>query len=189
MPKSLDITGQIFGSLKALEKAPSRNKKTYWLCECLLCGNKKEIQTSHLTSGVTKTCGCRRITHFGKDKIHNRQCVVCQKDFVPNCPTRLYCYDCSPEGLDNATAIRYRKRALKHFLIQKKGGKCERCGYNKCEGALQFHHIDPTQKEFNFSHVNLSEIGLSLKDFLEELEKCELLCANCHFEEHYIKDD
>ena len=57
MPKALDITGQRFGKLVALEKAPSRKGKTYWLCQCD-CGNTKEIQTGHLTSGVTTSCGC-----------------------------------------------------------------------------------------------------------------------------------
>ena len=42
MPKVLDIKGQKFGKLTAIEKAQSRGKKTYWLCECE-CGNKKEI--------------------------------------------------------------------------------------------------------------------------------------------------
>lgn len=59
MPKALDLKDQIFGQLKVIEKAPSRNGKTYWLCECLACGNKKEIQTGHLTSGSSKSCGCQ----------------------------------------------------------------------------------------------------------------------------------
>lgn len=187
MPKALDITGQIFGELKVLKKVPSRKKKTYWLCECLRCGNKKEIQTSHLTSGVTKTCGCQ--PKFIKSNNETKKCLLCQKEFLPNVPNRLYCYECSPEGLDCAAAQKAKKRAIKHFLIQKKGGKCERCGYDKCEGALQFHHRDPAQKEFTFSHVNLNDSNFSLEKHLEELDKCELLCANCHFEEHYSKDD
>ena len=60
MPKALDLTGQIFGNLKAISKAPSRGKKTYWFCECLLCGNQREIQTSHIISGASKACGCRQ---------------------------------------------------------------------------------------------------------------------------------
>lgn len=59
MPKVLDLKDQIFGQLKVIEKAPSRNGKTYWLCECLACGNKKEVQTGHLKSGATKSCGCQ----------------------------------------------------------------------------------------------------------------------------------
>ena len=42
MPKALDLTGQRFGKLVALSKAPSRSGKTYWLCQCD-CGNQKEI--------------------------------------------------------------------------------------------------------------------------------------------------
>ena len=102
---------------------------------------------------------------------------------------RQYCYDCSPSGLDSKTALRMKKRALKHYLIELKGGKCEECGYDKCEGALQFHHKDPNQKEFSFSQVNLNDSNFSLEKHLEELEKCELLCANCHYEKHYLKND
>lgn len=57
MPKALDITNQRFGKLVAIQKAPSKSGKTYWLCKCD-CGNEKEIQTSHLTDGRTKSCGC-----------------------------------------------------------------------------------------------------------------------------------
>jgi len=61
MPKALDLTGQRFGKLVALKKAPSRNGKTYWLCQCD-CGNQKEIQTSHLTNKNITSCGCNRKT-------------------------------------------------------------------------------------------------------------------------------
>ena len=192
MPKSLDITNQIFGNLKALKKAKSRSGKTYWLCECLLCGNQKEIQTSHLTSGATKSCGCQHPNEkafFGNIETKPKTCILCQKEFIPNVPNRVYCFDCSPEGADCATAQRLKKRALKHYLIKLKGGKCERCGYDKCEGSLQFHHTDPSQKEFTFSHVNLNDSNFSIERFVQEVEKCELLCANCHFEEHYLKED
>ena len=57
MPKALDITNQKFGKLTAIKKAPSRSGKTYWLCKCE-CGNEKEVQTSHLMDGRTKSCGC-----------------------------------------------------------------------------------------------------------------------------------
>ena len=57
MPKALDLTGQRFGKLVALKKAPSRSGKTYWLCQCD-CGNQKEIQTNHLVEGSIQSCGC-----------------------------------------------------------------------------------------------------------------------------------
>lgn len=57
MPKALDLTGQRFGKLIAIQKLPSRNKKTYWLCQCD-CGKQTEVQTCHLVDGSTTSCGC-----------------------------------------------------------------------------------------------------------------------------------
>lgn len=71
MPKTLDITGQRFGKLVALEKVASRSGKTYWLCQCD-CGNQKEIQTAHLTSGATKSCGCNNPSCSGRPVIDYR---------------------------------------------------------------------------------------------------------------------
>lgn len=66
--------------------------------------------------------------------------------------------------------------------IQHKGGKCENCGYNKCVDALEFHHSDPSQKEFNLSKKGHT---ISWDRALSEVNKCQLLCANCHRELHY----
>lgn len=185
MPKALDLTNQIFGNLKALEKAPSKGKKTYWLCECLLCGNKKEIQTSHLTSGASQSCGCnKKIGNISELNIL-KKCVLCGAEFIANVHTRQYCYDCSPKGLNSAEALRFKKRRLKHKLIEYKGGKCAKCGYNNCEGALQFHHLNPREKEFTISSINLNDSNFSFEKVLQEIDKCILLCANCHAEEHY----
>ena len=74
-------------------------------------------------------------------------------------------------------ALREKKKAL---MVKEHGGKCQRCGYKKCLRALQFHHIDPIKKDFHFSQGK----DLKLSSIKKELEKCELLCANCHAEEH-----
>ena len=78
-------------------------------------------------------------------------CPVCKKEFSPNNSNRRYCYDCSPIGLSPADRIRYLKRVIKNILIQEKGGKCEICGYNNCLGALDFHHLNPSEKDYNIS--------------------------------------
>ena len=71
----------------------------------------------------------------------------------------------------------------KTFLIREAGGCCSRYGYDKNLAALQFHHLDPQQKKFKMDARNLSNRGwLSM---LREFEKCIVLCANCHFEEHH----
>jgi ferredoxin len=70
----------------------------------------------------------------------------------------------------------------KKMLIEMKGGGCEQCGYNKSLRALTFHHRDPSIKSF---HLNLHDLSIKGMDsILEELEKCDLLCFNCHMELH-----
>ena len=59
MPKFIDLTGQRFGMLTCISRAPSRGGQSYWNCICD-CGNKTTVRMSHLRSGTTKSCGCYR---------------------------------------------------------------------------------------------------------------------------------
>ena len=72
----------------------------------------------------------------------------------------------------------YRKN-IKIKMVEYKGGKCEICGYNKCIEALEFHHTNPKEKDFNISGGTKSFNSLK-----SELDKCILVCANCHREIH-----
>lgn len=72
-----------------------------------------------------------------------------------------------------------RRRILRERSVSYKGGECEICGYNKCLSALEFHHPDPMTKEFN-----ISDRVTTFEDIQAELDKCHLLCANCHREVH-----
>ena len=65
--------------------------------------------------------------------------------------------------------------------IQYKGGKCVSCGYDKCAAALDFHHLDPSQKDPEWSKMR----HRSFEKVRDELDKCVLLCKNCHTELHY----
>jgi hypothetical protein len=67
------------------------------------------------------------------------------------------------------------------MLLNEFGGKCTKCGYNKCNGALSFHHTDPSKKDFGVSNKGITR---SYKAVLAEAKKCVLLCLNCHAEEH-----
>lgn len=72
----------------------------------------------------------------------------------------------------------------KKIFVEYKGGKCIKCGYNKCLAALDFHHRDPKTKRYAVS--KLYSISLKrLSEIEEELDKCDLLCRNCHAESHY----
>lgn len=62
------------------------------------------------------------------------------------------------------------------------GGKCEHCGYSKCIAALEFHHTDPTKKDFSIAATGSTR---AWKKIEIELKKCKLLCSNCHREQHY----
>ena len=68
------------------------------------------------------------------------------------------------------------KRRKKEEAIAIFGSKCQICGYNKCMGALDFHHLDPTTKKYTITRI----MGRKWENIVPELNKCVLLCANCH---------
>ena len=114
-----------------------------------------------------------------------KECLLCGNKFetIPNGHTRKYCFDCVPQyklGDKEAhrKAMQAKHRAIKKYLVEYKGGKCEKCGYNKCLTALSFHHTE-NNKEFGIAGT-----FHSLEDYKKEVDKCRLLCANCHMEEH-----
>ncbi len=76
-----------------------------------------------------------------------------------------------------------RRWELKIKAVASKGGRCSKCGYDKCVTALEFHHRNPEEKEFEISHCH-SKSWIRVQ---EEVSKCELLCSNCHKEEEYRK--
>lgn len=76
------------------------------------------------------------------------------------------------------SVISWRRRT-KVKLVEYKGGKCECCGYNKCIAALEFHHLDPKEKDFTISGKSWS-----FEKLKNEAEKCILVCNRCHTEIH-----
>jgi 5-methylcytosine-specific restriction endonuclease McrA len=71
------------------------------------------------------------------------------------------------------------RKAHRLLLVQEAGGKCELCGYDKYVGALEFHHREPSTKEFELSGKGQT---FSLARKRAEAAKCILLCSNCHRE-------
>jgi len=74
-----------------------------------------------------------------------------------------------------------RRRLLKIKAVEYKGGKCEKCGYSKCVDALDFHHLNPEVKSFGIGDKGYTR---SWEKVREEVDKCILVCANCHRELH-----
>lgn len=79
-----------------------------------------------------------------------------------------------------------QRRKLKKQAIEYKGGSCQKCGYNKCPGALSFHHLDSNEKDFGISDKGVSR---SFEKVKSELDKCILVCSNCHAEIHYEESE
>lgn len=79
------------------------------------------------------------------------------------------------------TQVKLKQRDLKQEYVEYMGNCCTSCGYNKCLGALEFHHLDPNEKDFEISKSRYK----SKDEVKKELDKCILLCSNCHKEAHY----
>lgn len=87
-------------------------------------------------------------------------------------------YRCTKCRMD---AVSRKRKKLKKDLVEYKGGKCEKCGYDQCVAAMDFHHKDPKEKDFGLSSNGNTQ---SWEKLTKEADKCLLLCANCHRELH-----
>jgi len=121
---------------------------------------------------------CLVCSPFGKHntkKIHKTgatECEQCQRKYIytkKSGHTRKICNSC---------VVNNRRFAQKIRMVEYKGGKCSLCGYHKCLAALGFHHLDPHTKLFTISGNHC----LSWDKLKNELDKCILVCANCHKE-------
>lgn len=84
----------------------------------------------------------------------------------------------------NYKRVKSHRQKIKEKSIEYKGNKCEKCGYDKCKWAFDFHHTDSKTKDFTISKYST----LSWDRIKKELDKCILVCANCHREIHYEEE-
>ena len=109
--------------------------------------------------------------------IEERECKIHGlTDFSRRKDGSFRCKKCSVD------AVTKRRRAIKLKAVEYKGGECYRCGYNICVDALEFHHRNPEEKDFNLGAKGHSRAWDRVK---EELDKCDMVCSNCHKEIHY----
>lgn len=79
MNKFIDLTGQTFGRLQIIERAPNRKAHTHWLTRCV-CGQERIIRGSALKSGNTRSCGCSRGTHgMWQSSLYKRWVAMLQR--------------------------------------------------------------------------------------------------------------
>ena len=99
----------------------------------------------------------------------------------------VMCRNCHREEHSSKEPGVHKKRKIK-ALEYKKTTSCVRCGYSRNTDSLDFHHLDRNSKELEFRNVRFDsnkEIPTLIK---EELDKCIVLCSNCHAEEHASYD-
>lgn len=95
-----------------------------------------------------------------------------------NCHAQTHFEERSLESLskDGKQARLNKERAVQHL-----GGKCQECGYNKCHGAIDFHHINPEDKLHRVGGI----LHWKWESIVDEINKCKALCKCCHRKEHW----
>ena len=153
---------------------------------CAVCNNEFEAQRASKKYCSNDCMNQARRERYAQKQVGKlfqetkgslpKECEICGNVFTPltaSANNRKCCYECVPDG-ETLT------RGLMLSLIKKRrGGKCEVCGYDRCIKALEFHHLDPNEKEFTISNERIK-----IKEAIEESTKCVMLCANCHREVH-----
>ena len=167
MPICLRCNNSFPNWIKIDGKFKSLNSRKY----CLDCSPHKLHNTRNLDLCSIDTKKCLRC---GEIKILNTDNFYYKKDSI-NSKSRAYSY-CKQCWIDQ-TLERFNK--LKKLCVDYKGGKCQSCGYDKYIGSLDFHHIDRNTKSYNISHKLKAYSFNKLK---LELDKCVLVCKNCHGE-------
>lgn len=123
--------------------------------------------------GVRRTAASAAARDAGLHRATMTCAVHGETEFVI---TRRGYYRC---GRCRSEAVTRRRRRVKQILVAEAGGRCVLCGYDRWLGALQFHHLDPSDKRFELSRRGVTR---SLALARAEAAKCVLLCGNCHAE-------
>lgn len=153
-------------SLAQIAEAVERSTGTvrHWL--------KKYGLRTHGPVGVPKRAGAEEAQRSGLSEA----VLVCPQhgsaEHVRDGDGSYRCRRCRAE------AVVRRRRRVKQMLVAEAGGQCRLCGYDRCVWALEFHHRDPSTKEFTLARCGAH----SIEKLRAEVRKCVLLCSNCHAE-------
>lgn len=107
-------------------------------------------------------------------------CKNCGKDFILPYGevNRHYCYKCRPKGISKTESHLLSRKFGKQKALDYLGGKCICCGFDTYISSLEFHHIDDSIKKFNIAD-KIKSVKLT-EEIYKELDKCVILCSNCH---------
>jgi len=148
-------------SLARMAETLARSKATvrHWLARYGLetvASRRRHITREAAGQRVAMPCRHHGLTEFQLTSTGTYRCLRCR-----------------------AEAVTRRRRKVKAILTEEAGGACALCGYDRCAGALHFHHLDPATKSFELA---ANGVARSLARARAEAAKCVLLCSNCHAE-------
>src|ERR1017187_5396677 len=131
-----------------------------------------------------------------------KNCLNCGKEFDSEFPTKVYCSKACRQYAKTAgyrarlkvqtgstilpSKLRVNSLRLKVVLDFKLLHPCSRCG-EADPACLQFHHRDPETKSFTIAHAK--HHGVSIERLKAEIDKCEVVCANCHLRSHALEKE
>jgi len=172
------------------------NKKQYWVK-----ANKmvKKIKAINFLGGKCEMCGEKNIFKLcfhhiiSEEKERNiadlkySKWKIIEKE-LKKC--KLFCHNCHHKLHFENDKENVYKSNKKIFLEFKGLIGCEKCGYNECKSSLDFHHNDKGEKDFIISIITTKYTSVeNLTEKIEkELNKCIVLCKNCHNLEHSDSD-
>lgn len=185
------------------QKVAGSNPATPIIKHCSLIINYTKVNVIRLHMKICNKCNLEfktRVKIDGKWRsINNRKyCLQCSPFNTHNTkqlvkidkPYKCACGETNPDMFYGNKHTVCSKCHCKYTLnkgkqtkaksIEYKGGKCSICEYNRCNTALEFHHIDPSKKDLNFKGMR----GWAWERVVNELDKCILVCSNCHREIH-----
>jgi hypothetical protein len=159
----LSMTPNAIAARKYRDKLHSESR-------CVRCGVE-------ITSEYTTCDACRKISTEYKRVYYlnnKKKCSEYNKKYYQRRPEKK---------IEDSRQEKAKNREIWYAYFNSIGmNKCSKCGYNKCWSAIEFHHIDPKEKEVVVSELVLRKMTETRK---EEVNKCITLCANCHRELHY----
>ncbi len=161
----LDVVRQIASG----QKRPAQVCREYSLAESLLSRWRKEYQERGEAAFLPQQSGESKMREYLEKK-------------------RAWDRNYYQRHKIKRQAANYERRArLNEYLQQIKAkARCAYCGENH-PAVLQFHHRDPSQKEFNVGEFVTRQLG-GMEKLKKEIEKCDVVCANCHLKYHYNHD-
>lgn len=164
------------------------------ICTCLNCNIAFQSQAFNSAKYCSKKCRSAHWPKINKEKhkqlvkksrfkCHPVKCRKCQNKISDeNRKSGLvYCSNLCRKQNKYISDKKRRDKKYEEFGLYKISIGCQNCGYNKCAGSLDFHHVIPENKS---TRISCDLWKTNSEVFKKELSKCILLCKNCHYETH-----